>query len=363
MGWGPWTTPPEQVGAVVLENGTLASGVDPLMLHTTEAGLPTTRNDEATQGTYSAGEPTAAQLADIESALASEVTINRAAFTFNVNGGAGQPALDASAAVHAPGGTAVGGPVDLLQTSDFSMAHIDDTPLYLPPDFYTNPDILGIEYEAPGTVTIDAAWVALCVWWDNSSYDTAGVADEADLSILLTDLGAAHEGSMWTYSGSHAFFNIPAPSGVVGTVLTEFPAPNSAHTVDTSTGTLVYGTPYAAVVEIPVADLSTRMDSHRNVPLGAWLSCVRDGLHVGWPWVKLLGTDRNKRYASLPVAHGGIRWHSPRYRLLLASLSPTTPPLRQFPRDDWLAGGPSRQGKSSRSIQNSPRQGWAGAYR
>lgn len=40
----------------------------------------------------------------------------------------------------------------------------------------------------------------------------------------------------------------------------------------------------------------------------------------------------------------------------------TAPRLRQFPRDDTLGGAP-RQGRASRSVQASSRQGWTGTYR
>lgn len=44
------------------------------------------------------------------------------------------------------------------------------------------------------------------------------------------------------------------------------------------------------------------------------------------------------------------------------TVSTILPRLRQFPRDDSLGGAP-RQFASSRSVQNSPRVGWSGAYR
>lgn len=50
--------------------------------------------------------------------------------------------------------------------------------------------------------------------------------------------------------------------------------------------------------------------------------------------------------------------HPPRHRFVYDTL----PPLRQYPRDDALAGAP-RQGNDSRSIQASARQGWSGTYR
>lgn len=48
----------------------------------------------------------------------------------------------------------------------------------------------------------------------------------------------------------------------------------------------------------------------------------------------------------------------PIYRYIYA----VAPPLRQYPRDDALGGTP-RQGHSSRSVQASARQSWAGDYR
>lgn len=58
------------------------------------------------------------------------------------------------------------------------------------------------------------------------------------------------------------------------------------------------------------------------------------------------------------TATATFTYRPPRYRILYDR----PPRLRQYPRDDSLGGAP-RQGRESRSVQGSARQGWQGAYR
>jgi hypothetical protein len=109
------------------------------------------------------------------------------------------------------------------------------------------------------------------------------------------------------------------------------------------------------VSEIDVATYLACLDIFAGATATLRLAVSYDNHRTGTEPAR--GTYRDITFNSIDFTSD---WQPPRWRFLYDRL----PPLRQYPRDDYLGGAP-RQGHTNgpTSTQGSARQGWRGTYR